>query len=80
MYGVNYPPLYDLSKIEEEVYMFVGNYDKLADLIDANRTRSELTNAKKVWWKQFDAGHCTFMWGKNMDHMIDVLAILNGEE
>lgn len=58
--------------------MFVGNDDKLADLLDASHTRAELTGAKKVWWKQYAAGHCSFMWGKSMDHMGDALEILQG--
>jgi hypothetical protein len=32
----------------------------------------DLINAK-VWKKEYDAGHLTFMWGKKMDHMIDVI-------
>lgn len=59
--------------------MFVGNNDILADLTDASQTRSELTGAKKVWWKQYKAGHCSFMWSKDMSHMDDVLQILSGQ-
>ncbi|KAL4480400.1 hypothetical protein ABPG74_020916 [Tetrahymena malaccensis] len=78
-YGVDYPPIYDLSKIEKEVYMFVGNNDILADVTDATQLRNELTGAKTVWWKQYTAGHCSFMWSKDMSHMDDVLQILSGQ-
>lgn len=52
-----------------------GSSDRLADPIDVAQMVKDLTNAK-VWFKEYDAGHLTFLWGKKMDHMIDVIEIL----
>ncbi len=37
VYGQTVPPLYNLSKITIPVHMYVGNYDKLGDVDDAQR-------------------------------------------
>ena len=55
-----------------------GSSDILADPIDVNQMVGNLTNAK-VWMKQYEAGHLTFMWGKKMDHMNDVIEILKND-
>jgi len=34
IYGQKSPPLYDLSKIKIPVHLYVGKYDKLADVED----------------------------------------------
>lgn len=31
---------------------------------------------KDYWAKEYNYGHCTFMWGNTMAHMKDVLDIL----
>ena len=45
VYGQKKPPLYDLSKITTPVHLYVGKYDNLADVEDANRLFKELTNS-----------------------------------
>lgn len=36
-YGTKTPPNYNLTKIIEPVHLFVGDYDRLADLTDTKR-------------------------------------------
>ena len=42
VYGQKKPPLYDLSKITFPVHLYVGKYDKLADVEDASQLFTEL--------------------------------------
>jgi len=55
--------------------LFVGSDDELADQIDANYTLSLLPNADMHYYEGM--GHATFLIGKNMDYMKDVLAVLS---
>lgn len=45
VYGQKTPPLYDLSKVTFPVHLYVGKYDRLADVEDSNRLFKELTNS-----------------------------------
>lgn len=45
VYGEKTPPLYNLSKITTPVHLYVGKYDKLADVEDSTRLFNELTNS-----------------------------------
>ena len=40
----------------------------MADPKDTERIRKELINVKELLWHEMEAGHLTFMWGKNMFH------------
>ena len=46
IYKQKTPPLYDLSKITTPVHLYVGKYDKLADVADAETLFKELTNSE----------------------------------
>lgn len=49
IYGQDKPPVYNLSAITFPVHLYVGKYDRLADVEDATRLYKELTNsANKV--------------------------------
>lgn len=37
IYGTKTPPNYNLTKITEPIHLFVGEYDRLADLTDTKR-------------------------------------------
>ena len=45
VYGASKPPRYDLSKITIPVHLYVGKYDKLADVQDAKDLFSALTSS-----------------------------------
>ncbi|EAR88106.2 Ab-hydrolase associated lipase region protein (macronuclear) [Tetrahymena thermophila SB210] len=70
-------PLYDLTKIQEKVYLFAGSTDSLADPTDVAWMRTQLPN---FWFKEYNYGHCTFMWGISNEHMDDLLNILQGQD
>lgn len=42
IYGTKEPPVYNLSNINFPTHLFVGQYDRLADLTDAKRLYNEL--------------------------------------
>lgn len=68
IYGTKQPPVYDLSKIQETVHLFVGEYDKLADVKDADRLYKELGSKTKNI-KHLKFGHATFIWGKDASYI-----------
>lgn len=45
VYGQKIPPFYDLSKITFPVHLYVGKYDKLGDVDDAQRLYKQLINS-----------------------------------
>ena len=55
--------------------MFVGNVDKLADPEDALWAYKEI-GTPVVFYKEYNAGHLTFMIGKDMSYFNDVMALL----
>ena len=80
-YGQPTPPNYDISKINIPVYLFAGEYDKLADPVDVEYLKSQLTGVPKLYYKSYEFGHCTFVWGKNVTAFFnDMLNVLQGEE
>ena len=70
-YGQPYPPIYNLSNIRIPVRLFAGTSDLLADITDVNYLWENLNPNVKEFFKVYNAGHCTFMWG------IDVYAWMN---
>jgi gastric triacylglycerol lipase len=66
------PPAYNLSNIFMPVSMFVGTQDKLADVLDAEALRGNLTNSASVFWGEYPLGHMSFVWGVNESYLNDV--------
>jgi hypothetical protein len=59
------------------VRLFVGSLDTLADVDDVNRFWGELQPIAKKFYKIYNAGHATFLWGKDVTPwMDDILAQL----
>ena len=54
-----------------------GSTDRLADTTDVNLMIKDLVNAR-VWHKIYD-WHINFLMGKTMEHMKDVIEILNND-
>ncbi len=45
---------------------------------DIELTKSKFANSDQVWVKIYHAGHCSFMWGKEMLYYDDLFDILEG--
>jgi len=57
--------------------LFAGSSDLLADLTDVNFLWDSLNYNVKTWLKVYNAGHCTFMWGIDVNPwMNDVFNML----
>jgi len=52
------------------IAMFTGNVDPLADLTDARWTRDTIGDSI-VHYEEVDAGHLTFMIGKDMTYFTE---------
>ena len=76
IYGQSTPPKYDASLITEDVALFVGNGDELATAPDATKFYNEMTNAKKEI-HYYDIGHLTFLIGKKLAYMDDLIKFLD---
>ena len=44
-YGTPEPPVYKIENIDFPVHLFVGKYDKLADVVDAQKLYEQLRNS-----------------------------------
>lgn len=75
VYGNKVPPVYNLSKIDFPVHLFVGEYDRLADVQDAERLFKELGSKVKTS-KLLKFGHATFIWGKSAEYIKDLIHII----
>ena len=68
-YGQKTPPQYNLENITFPVHMYVGKYDKLADVEDCQNLFNNLKNSPGKTMKIYDFGHATFVWGLSLKHM-----------
>lgn len=71
-YNQTTPPIYNLSNVNIPVSLFVGNEDKLGDITDARRLNGELTGVPYKFYREYQKGHGTFIWGKDMGYLSDV--------
>mmetsp|Transcript_55023 Transcript_55023/g.63290 ORF Transcript_55023/g.63290 Transcript_55023/m.63290 type:complete len:395 (-) Transcript_55023:176-1360(-) len=76
VYGQDKPHKYDLSLISEDVALFVGTDDLIANTVDASKTFDDMRNAKKEI-HFYPMGHLTFMIGKDMKFMDDLTKFLD---
>jgi len=77
-YGTQTPPVYNLGDINVPVYLFAGKYDELAYPNSTATVRDQLTGSPKVFYQEYDLGHASFVWGKNVTgYFKDVLDIIN---
>ena len=75
-YNQTTPPRYQPSLIQEEIAMFVGTEDLLADSYDATKWFGEMTNATRKDIYYYEIGHLTFLFGKRLPYMNDLLTFL----
>ena len=71
-YGQDTPPHIDLSKIQSvPIAMFVGTKDDLGDVTDARWAKDQIKTVES--YVEVDAGHSTFMIGKDMSYFSKVM-------
>ena len=76
IYNQTTPPKYNPSLITEDVALFIGTGDELADPTDAAKFYSDMVNAKKEI-HVYDIGHFTFLIGKTLPFMDDLIKFLD---
>jgi pimeloyl-ACP methyl ester carboxylesterase len=75
--GTSVIKLINLENIRVPVRLFAGKADMLADVTDVNHMWSDLKPEVKTFYRIYDAGHMTFIWGKDTSAwMNDVLSFL----
>lgn len=61
--------------------LFGGSSDELADITDLNRLWDDLSPGVREFYKIYQSGHCTFMWGVTtkpwMDDLFSMLSKSN---
>ena len=75
-YGQKTPPEINLANITEDIHLFAGDTDELADPVNVIMLFNQLINSKGKSINMYHMGHATFLMGKNMMYMQDVLKIL----
>lgn len=75
-YGTDYPPTINLNQVTGAVpiAMFVGTADNFGDTTDCRWARDQVN---PVFYSEFPAGHASFMIGKNMTYVDDLISQLN---
>lgn len=79
-YNQSTPPKFNLTNIRVPIRLFAGTSDLLADVTDVNQLWSELNPKYKEFYKIYNAGHCTFIWGKDESPwMTAIFSMLNNK-
>lgn len=77
VYNQSTPPKYDLSLITEDVALFVGTGDELATALDSSHLYRDMVNSKNKEMHLYDIGHLTFVIGKTLPYMDDLIKFLD---
>ena len=76
-YNSTTPPEMDPASIRNvPIAIFNGRFDLLSDIQDVNWLAQQLSNVL-VAHNEYDYGHLTFLIGRNMTYLDDMLAIIN---
>ena len=79
-YNQKTPPKIDLTKITSTpVAMFVGNVDDLGNPVDGQWARDQINQKGNalVHYEEMDAGHLTFIVGKDMSYVDRMITLMN---
>ena len=77
-YGLVYPPDFQLEQISKPMRFFYGFSDLAADFEDVEYMWGKLNPNVKNFMKGYNAGHATFVWGKDTSTwMADLLKMLS---
>ena len=78
-YGQVYPPDFKVEEIRKPMRFFYGFSDLAADFDDVQYMWGKLNPEVKTFIKGYNAGHATFVWGKDTSAwMADMLSMLSG--
>ena len=76
-YGVDTPPVFNLTNISAKIGLFDGFADRLADPEDVIWLSHQIPASNVVWNRtDYPCGHVTYLWGTNMTYFSDVLALI----
>lgn len=76
-YGQSTPPIWNLGNVRIPVRLIAGSSDLLADPTDVNWLWSSLSEVGKGFFRTYNSGHVTFVWGKDVSAwMSDTLKML----
>lgn len=77
-YNQSTPPVWKLNNIRVPIRLFAGTSDLLADVEDVNHLWADLNPKYKEFYRIYNSGHCTFIWGKDLKPwMTDIYSMLN---
>lgn len=77
-YNQTTPPVWNLTNIRVPVRLFAGSSDLLGDVKDVTYLWEQLAPEAKKFFKVYNSGHCTFVWGRDTKPwMTDIYAMLN---
>lgn len=81
LYGSETPPTYDYQLISHPVYLLHGNTDRLASTKDVKLLANSLKDGlcPKLWKKEYEYGHATFLMPRFPVYLDDVKDILDGK-
>ena len=79
-YGQPLPPVWDLKNVKIPIRLIAGSSDLLADPTDVNWLWNNLPSNVKTFFKTYNSGHVTFLWGLDVSPwMNDVFKMLEEE-
>lgn len=79
-YNQTTPPIWNLNNIRVPMRLFAGTSDLLADVTDVNYMWSKINPLYQTFYKIYNAGHCTFIWGKDIKPWFtEIFRMLNEE-
>ena len=76
LYSQRTPPEYHPEFITEEIGMFVGTLDRLADATDATKWFALMQNSNNKVLHYYDLGHLAFLYPKHLIFLNDLLQFL----
>jgi len=65
-YNQPIPPDYNLSNVKIPVHLFTGSKDAVVDPEDVQTLLHALSGNPSIHYKEYDADHVTFLWGKDL--------------
>jgi lysosomal acid lipase/cholesteryl ester hydrolase len=73
-YKLPTPPIFDLRKINTTFYLYGGMQDRMASIKDTQEAVRQI--GKAVIYKEVEAGHLSFLLGKQMDYVNEIINII----
>ena len=77
IYGQEKPPVYDLTSIEERIYLYAGLEDKMSPIKYMRIVAGKFQN---VVYQEINAGHLSFLLGKDLAYIYEIVEILKNND